>query len=47
LREIEIPSIPVSDDFYVVFYDRGSMRIVMDAEDEPENHISLMILIRK
>lgn len=33
LREIEIPSIPVSGDFYVVFYDRGSMRIAMEQEN--------------
>lgn len=27
LKAIEIPAIPVRDDFYVVFYDRGSMVI--------------------
>lgn len=32
LRGVDIPSIPVSGDFYVVFYDRGSMRIAMEQE---------------
>lgn len=37
LREIEIPSIPVTGDFYVVFYDRGSMWIGMEQENGTEN----------
>jgi len=30
---IEIPAVPVTGDFYVVFYDRGSMAVLME-EDE-------------
>ena len=37
LREIEIPSIPMTGDFYVVFYDRGSMWIGMEQENGTEN----------
>jgi hypothetical protein len=37
LRQIEIPSIPVTGDFYVVFYDRGSMWIGMEQENGTEN----------
>lgn len=37
LRGIEIPSIPVTGDFYVVFYDRGSMWIGMEQENGTEN----------
>ncbi len=37
LREIEIPAIPVTGDFYVVFYDRGSMWIGMEQENGTEN----------
>jgi hypothetical protein len=37
LREIEIPSIPVTGDFYVVFYDRGSMWVGMEQENGTGN----------
>ncbi len=37
LRAIEVPSIPVSGDFYVVFYDRGSMWVGMEQENGTEN----------
>ncbi len=37
LRAIEIPSIPVTGDFYVVFYDRGSMWILMEQENGTGN----------
>jgi hypothetical protein len=36
-RSIMIPSIPVTGDFYVVFYDRGSMRIGMEETNETSN----------
>ncbi|MHB8118478.1 MAG: hypothetical protein ACYDHX_07130 [Methanothrix sp.] len=36
-RGIMIPSIPVTGDFYVVFYDRGSMRIGMEQTNETSN----------
>ena len=31
--EIEIPAVPVTGDFYVVFYDRGAARIGMETTD--------------
>jgi hypothetical protein len=34
---IEVPSIPVTGDFYVVFYDRGSMSIMMEKTNETSN----------
>jgi hypothetical protein len=34
---IMIPSIPVNGDFYVVFYDRGSMKIGMEKTNETSN----------
>ena len=33
LRGIDVPAIPVTDEFYVIFYDRGAMVVGM----EPEN----------
>jgi hypothetical protein len=36
-RGIMIPSITVTGDFYVVFYDRGSMRIGMEETNETSN----------
>jgi hypothetical protein len=36
-RAIMIPSVPVTGDFYVVFYDRGSMSIVMEQTNETSN----------
>lgn len=37
LRVIDLPSIPVTDEFYVVFYDRGSMLIGMELENATGN----------
>ncbi len=37
LREIDVPSIPLTGDFYVVFYDRGSMWVGMEQENGTEN----------
>jgi hypothetical protein len=31
--EIEIPAVPVTREFYVVFYDRGAARIAMESND--------------
>jgi len=36
-RAIMLPSIPVTGDFYVIFYDRGSMRIGMEKTNETSN----------
>jgi len=36
-RAIMTPSIPVTGDFYVVFYDRGSMSIAMEQTNETSN----------
>jgi hypothetical protein len=36
-RSIALPSIPVTGDFYVIFYDRGSMRIMMEKTNETSN----------
>jgi len=36
-RAIMIPAIQVTGDFYVVFYDRGSMRIAMEQTNETSN----------
>jgi hypothetical protein len=35
--EIEIPAVPVTGDFYVVFYDRGAAHIVMENNDGTGN----------
>lgn len=37
LRGIEIPATPVTGDFYVVFYDRGSMWVGMEQENGTGN----------
>jgi hypothetical protein len=37
IMEIELPSIPVSDDFYVSFYDRGSLGIGYETINETNN----------
>src|SRR5690606_30040304 len=37
LRAIDLPSIPVTDEFYVIFYDRGSMFIGMELENATGN----------
>ncbi|MDQ1311953.1 MAG: hypothetical protein QG605_492 [Euryarchaeota archaeon] len=37
LRAIDLPSIPVTDEFYVIFYDRGSMFIGMELENSTGN----------
>jgi len=37
IRSIEIPAIPVTGDFYVVFYDRGSMVVGMEQENGSGN----------
>lgn len=37
LRAIDLPSISVTDEFYVVFYDRGSMLIGMELENSTGN----------
>jgi len=37
LRAIDLPSIPVSNEFYVIFYDRGSMFIEMELENATGN----------
>jgi hypothetical protein len=37
LGEIEIPALPVTGDFYVVFYDRGSMVVVMEQDNGTGN----------
>lgn len=37
LRSIDLPSIPVTDEFYVIFYDRGSMFIEMELENATGN----------
>jgi hypothetical protein len=37
IRSIEIPAIPVTGDFYVIFYDRGSMLIGMEQENGSGN----------
>lgn len=37
LRGIEVPSIPVTGDFYVVFYDRGTMGILAEQENGTGN----------
>jgi hypothetical protein len=34
---IEIPALPVTGDFYVVFYDRGSMEILMEKDNGTGN----------
>jgi hypothetical protein len=34
---IEIPALPVTGDFYVVFYDRGSMAILMEEDNGTGN----------
>jgi hypothetical protein len=33
MRAIEIPELPITGDFYVIFYDRGSMAIGMEQEN--------------
>ncbi len=37
LRGIDIPALPVTDDFYVVFYDRGTMVIEREVENGTGN----------
>lgn len=37
LRAIDVPSIPVTDEFYIIFYDRGSMFIGMELENATDN----------
>ncbi|NPV62970.1 MAG: hypothetical protein HPY61_10140 [Methanotrichaceae archaeon] len=37
IRSIDIPAIPVTGDFYVVFYDRGSMLVFMEQEEGSGN----------
>lgn len=37
LRAIDIPSVPVTNDFYVIFYDRGSMVVGMEPENATGN----------
>jgi len=37
LRGIDIPSIPVAGDFYVIFYDRGAMVVGMELENGTGN----------
>lgn len=37
LRGIDMPSIPVTDEFYLIFYDRGSMFIGMELENATGN----------
>jgi len=40
--EIEIPAVPVTGDFYVVFYDRGAARIAMENNDGTGNSFIFM-----
>ena len=40
--EIEIPAVPVTGDFYVVFYDRGATRIGMENNDGTGNSFLFM-----
>ena len=40
--EIEIPAVPVTGDFYVVFYDRGATRIGMENNDGTGNSFIFM-----
>lgn len=37
LRGIDLPSVPVTDEFYVIFYDRGSMFIGVELENATGN----------
>ena len=37
LRGIDIPAIPVTDEFYVIFYDRGAMVVGMEPENATGN----------
>jgi hypothetical protein len=40
--EIEIPAVPVTGDFYVVFYDRGAAHIVMENNNGTGNSVLFM-----
>lgn len=37
LRAIDVPALPLSGDFYVIFYDRGTMKIGMETENGTGN----------
>jgi hypothetical protein len=37
LRAIDIPALPVTGDFYVIFYDRGAMVMGMEQENGTGN----------
>ena len=37
IRGIDIPALPVTDEFYIIFYDRSAMRIGMEPENATGN----------
>jgi hypothetical protein len=37
IRAIDIPSLPLTGDFYVIFYDRGAMVVGMESENGTGN----------
>jgi hypothetical protein len=42
MGEIEIPAVPVTGDFYVVFYDRGAAHIGMENNNRTGNSFLFM-----
>jgi hypothetical protein len=37
MRALDIPALPVTDEFYIIFYDRGTMKIGVELENGTGN----------